>query len=79
MSHAACTLCHDRREGGGYVAIDIKSGAGEEGGEADEDEEGRPKKTYGVQIALYTDILIRLNVSAGRYGYIWDVRGAEKR
>ena len=65
-----------RREGAGYVAIDIKSGAGEEGGD---DEDGKPKKTYGVQIALYTDILIRLELSAGRYGYIWDIRGEEKR
>lgn len=30
-------------------------------------------------IALYTDILIRLGLSAGRYGYIWDVRGEGKR
>ena len=65
-----------RREGPGYVAIDIKSGAGEEGGE---DEDGKPKKTYGVQVALYTDILIRLGLSAGRHGYIWDIHGQEKR
>jgi predicted RecB family nuclease len=66
-----------RREGDGYVAIDIKSGAGEEGG--DEDEPGKLKKTYGVQIALYTDLLDRLGVSAGRYGYILDVHGEEVR
>jgi predicted RecB family nuclease len=66
-----------RKKGSGYVAIDIKSGSGEEGG--DEDEDGKPKKTYGVQLALYTDILDRLGVSAGRYGYIWDVRGEEIR
>jgi predicted RecB family nuclease len=68
-----------RFENGGYVAIDIKSGAGEEGGSDEDEEDGKPKKTYGVQIALYTDILIRLGVSAGRYGYIWDVHGQEKR
>jgi len=68
-----------RSEGSGYVAIDIKSGAGEEGGDEEEGEEGKPKKTYGVQIALYTDILIRLGVSAGRFGYIWDVHAEEKR
>lgn len=68
-----------RFENGGYVAIDIKSGAGEEGGSEEDDEEGRPKKSYGVQLSLYTDILIRLGVSAGRYGYIWDVHGQEKR
>jgi len=66
-----------RREGNGYVAIDIKSGAGEDG--ADDDEGGRLKKTYGVQIALYTDLLLRLGVSAGRYGYVWDVHGDEIR
>jgi predicted RecB family nuclease len=66
-----------RKEASGYVAIDIKSGSGEEGG--DEGEDGKPKKTYGVQLALYTDILERLGVSAGRYGYIWDVHGEEIR
>jgi uncharacterized protein len=66
-----------RKEGTGYVAVDIKSGAGEEGG--GDDEEGKPKKNYGVQLALYTDILERLGVSAGRYGYIWDIHGDEIR
>jgi predicted RecB family nuclease len=66
-----------RKEGAGYVAIDIKSGSGEEGG--DDEEDGKPKKTYGVQLALYTDIFERIGVSAGRYGYIWDVHGDEIR
>lgn len=61
------------REGASYVPGDIKSGAGEEGG----DEDGRPKKHYGVQLALYVDILERLNFSAGRRGFIWDVHGEE--
>lgn len=61
-----------RKEGGGYVPGDIKSVAGEEGGE-----DSRPKKTYAVQLALYMDILERLNLSAGRRGFIWDVHGAE--
>lgn len=65
-----------RKEGAGYVPGDIKSGAGEEGGE-DEGEDSRPKKTYAVQLALYMDILERLNLSAGRRGFIWDVHGAE--
>ena len=68
-----------RRENGGYVAIDIKSGAGEEGGDDDAGEDGKLKKTYGVQIALYTDNLARSGLSAGRYGYIWDVHGEEIR
>ena len=68
-----------RRENGGYVAIDIKSGAGEKGGDDDAGEDGKLTKTYGVQIALYTDILTRLGLSARRYGYIWDIHGAELR
>ena len=64
-----------RREGDGYVAGDIKSGAGEESGEDEDD--GKPKKTYGVQLTLYTDVLERLGLSAARRGFIWDVRGAE--
>lgn len=54
-----------RGEGTGYVAIDIKAGAGKEGEDEEADEEGRLKKPYGVQIALYTDILIRLGWAAG--------------
>jgi predicted RecB family nuclease len=66
-----------RLEKGGYVAIDIKSGAGREGAEAES--EGRLRKEYGVQLALYTDILIRMGLAAGRYGYIWDVHRAQTR
>jgi predicted RecB family nuclease len=64
-----------RKEEGGYVAGDIKSGAGEEGGTDDND--GKPKRTYGVQLALYTDILERLGRSGGRRGFIWDVHRDE--
>jgi uncharacterized protein len=66
-----------RLEHGGYVAIDIKSGAGTEGGDAEG--EGRLRREYGVQLALYTDILIRMGLAAGRYGYIWDVHRTETR
>ena len=64
-----------RKEGSGYVAGDIKSGSGEEG---DEDH-GKLKKTYAVQLGLYTDILERLHISAGRWGFIWDIHGKEIR
>lgn len=60
------------REGAGYLAGDIKSGAGEEG--ADE-EDRKPKKKYAVQLALYTDILDQLGFSAGRRAFVWDIRG----
>ena len=48
-----------RKEAGGYVAGDIKSGAGEEGPEDD----SSPKLHYAVQLALYTDILERKGLS----------------
>jgi predicted RecB family nuclease len=68
-----------RREAGGYVAIDIKSGAALESDPDVDDAPGKPKKSYGVQLALYTHILEHLGLSAGRHGYIWDVHGAEVR
>jgi len=64
-----------RKEGAGYIAGDIKSGAGEEG--ARDEGGGKPKKHYAVQLALYTDILERLGRSAGRRGFIWDIQGEE--
>ena len=64
-----------RKEPGGYIAGDIKSGAGEEGGS--DDEEGKPKKSYAVQLGLYTDALQRLGKSAGRRAFVWDVHRVE--
>jgi predicted RecB family nuclease len=63
-----------RRQGDGYVAGDIKSGRGTEG---DDEDLGKPKKHYGVQMALYTDILERKGISAGRVPFIWDINGDE--
>ncbi|MYL00983.1 MAG: hypothetical protein F4013_04585, partial [Gammaproteobacteria bacterium] len=62
-----------RREGAGYLAGDIKSGAGVEGSE----DLAKPKKHYAVQLALYTDILERTGFSAERRGFIWDIHGNE--
>ena len=62
-----------RKETGGYVAGDIKSGSGEEGPEDD----AKPKLHYGVQLALYTDILERKGLSAGRRAFVWDIHGKE--
>jgi predicted RecB family nuclease len=64
-----------RRMGNGYVAGDIKSGAGEEG--VNNSSKGRPKKHYAVQLAFYTDVLERMGVSGGRCPFIWDVHGEE--
>lgn len=66
-----------RQEGAGYIAGDIKSGAGDEGDEEDEEQESKPKKHYAVQLALYTDILERLGRSAGRRAFVWDIHGDE--
>jgi len=65
-----------RRHGDGYVPGDIKAGSAEEMS-SDEDDDGKPKKHYAVQLALYVDILERLGFSAGRRGFIWDVHGRE--
>src|SRR5665213_195232 len=62
-----------RREGDGYVAGDIKSGSGEEG----EDDDAKLKKLYGVQLALYTDILERRGLASSRRPFVWDIHGRE--
>lgn len=64
-----------RKQNNGYVAGDIKSGAGLEGGS--EDTDGKPKEHYAVQLALYTEILERQGISGGRSPFIWDVHGEE--
>ena len=64
-----------RWQEGKYVAGDIKSGAAYEAGSDLED--GKPKKHYAVQLALYTDILEGLNASAGKEPFVWDVHGRE--
>ncbi|MFV1976825.1 MAG: TM0106 family RecB-like putative nuclease [Candidatus Scalindua sp.] len=64
-----------RRHDNSYIAGDIKSGAGEEG--ANKDTDGKPKKHYAVQLALYTDILERLGLSGGRNPFVWDIHCEE--
>jgi predicted RecB family nuclease len=65
-----------RRNGDGYTPVDIKSGRGDEGGGGDE-EDGKPKLHYAVQLALYVDVLEQLGQSAGRTGIIFDIHGRE--
>lgn len=62
-----------RKEGAGYIAGDIKSGAGEEGPEDD----SKPKIRYAVQLGLYTDILERKGLSGARRAFVWDIHGDE--
>src|SRR5271156_6774803 len=62
-----------RFTGHGYVAGDIKSGAGEEGRE----DLSKAKIDYAVPLALYTDILEQSGLSAGRIPFIIDIKGEE--
>ena len=62
-----------RKERDGYLAGDVKSGNGEEGPEDD----AKPKKHYAVQLGLYTDILERKGLSAGRRAFVCDINGRE--
>jgi len=60
-----------------YMPIDIKSGMGVEGEDEENDEEGKPKKHYAVQLALYCDTLIRLGFESKKVALIYDIRGNE--
>ena len=62
-----------RWEANGYVAGDIKSGSGEEG----QDDDATLKKHYGVQLAIYTDILERLGLCGSRKPFVWDIHKDE--
>ena len=64
-----------RKQNEGYCAGDIKSGSGEE--DSSDEEDGKPKKHYAVQLALYTDILERLKTSGGRTPFVWDIHSEE--
>jgi predicted RecB family nuclease len=64
-----------RRDPAGYVAGDVKSGRGKEGGR--DEREGKPKLRCAVQLACYVDILERLGRSAGRRAFVVDVTGQE--
>jgi len=58
---------------GEYVPVDIKSGMGLEG--EDDESEGKPKKHYALQLALYADALRRLGFASHHQGKIWDSKG----
>jgi len=58
---------------GEYLPEDIKSGSGMEGADDDTGEEGKPKKHYAVQLALYSEALQGLGFSTKRAGRIVDI------
>ena len=64
-----------RQEKSGYVAGDIKSGAGLEG--KSDLRDGKPKPHYAVQLALYTDILLAIGQGTERRAFVWDIHGNE--
>jgi predicted RecB family nuclease len=64
-----------RRGEAGYVPGDIKSGAGVEG--ADEDSDGKRKRHYAVQLALYSDILQQKGLARSKRAFVWDIHGDE--
>jgi uncharacterized protein len=59
----------------------VKSGVCVEGValDADDGDDGKPKKHYAIQLALYVDALQRLGFEARRSGIILDIRGTEVR
>lgn len=63
---------------GTYIPIDIKSGMGREGVDMEKDDEGKPKKHYAVQLALYSDCLRRLGFESNKTGIIYDIDGNEE-
>ena len=62
---------------GSYVPEDIKSGRGVEGASDDDENPGKPKKHYAVQLALYAEILINLGFAKDKVGIIYDIDGKE--
>lgn len=57
---------------GSYLPVEIKSGMGVEGADEDE-EEGKPKKHYAVQLALYVELLEKLGFEHANRGQIIDI------
>lgn len=68
-----------RLSDGTYMAVDVKSGRGFEGTDDNGEENGgKLKKHYAVQLALYTEILEQTGYSNGsRQGIIYDIDHTE--
>ncbi len=63
---------------GSYTPVDIKSGAGFEGGDEESDgEDGKPKLHYAVQLCFYVDLMSRLGIKNNGNGSIIDITGEE--
>jgi len=62
---------------GQYIPIDIKSGKGFDGADQADDEPGKPKKHYAVQLCLYSDVLNKLGFGKDFQGSIIDISGTK--
>jgi len=64
---------------GSYAPIEIKSGMGFAGTieNTDNEEEGKPKKTYAVQLCLYIELLEILGYGKSRRGFVIDCSRSE--
>jgi uncharacterized protein len=60
-----------------YIPIDIKSGKGMEGADDFDEDEGKPKKHYAVQLCHYIEILTKLGYKTFGKGIIIDITGKE--
>lgn len=58
---------------GTYIPIDIKSGMGVEGVDEENDNDGKYKKHYAVQLALYAEVLIANGFAKDHKGMIIDI------
>ena len=58
-----------------YYPTDIKSGNAFEGADEQNDDDGKPKKHYAVQLAMYSEILIRKGLTKEHRGFIIDGTG----
>ncbi len=65
------------QEDGTYIPIEIKSGMGFEGMDEENGEEGKMKKHYAVQLALYVELLELLGFEHKNKGLILDIHKEE--
>lgn len=61
---------------GSYIPVDIKSGSAYESGDEEEDE-GKPKLHYAVQLCLYNELLKRLGFASHDTGRVIDIHHNE--
>lgn len=66
-----------RMPDGKYIPVDIKSGMGFEETSDEDEEDGKPKKHYAVQLCLYIQLLQKLGIPNTGTAKIIDIHGNE--